>query len=233
METFDFTEDLAMELTLSTEEFPVDFDVAWQWLKYSSKSHAKDNFMKCNAVKDLDYKVFTQYRENSNGGRPTEKILLSVDCFKMWAMMANTSQGLEVRKYFLKCEKIAKAKKVEENPRLAPAREARQIAFDIRDIQDTLYEQPKLAQILIDFAISGVMEKNALSMVNLRGVAEVAAELGLPVNEKNRSSLGRFVKSKISQIPKKEKRLVNSQMLSVNVFEDTEELRELIKKYFS
>jgi len=105
-----FNQELAMQLIESTEEFPIDFDVAWQWLDYSSKSHAKVHFMKCSFLKDIDHKVFTQPRENSKGGRPTEKILLTVDCLKMWAMMANTEQGLLVRKYFLECEKIAKQK---------------------------------------------------------------------------------------------------------------------------
>ena len=42
--------------------------------------------------------------------RPTQQIYLTVECFKMWGMMAGTQQGKEVRKYFLECERIAKSK---------------------------------------------------------------------------------------------------------------------------
>ncbi|MBX9257305.1 hypothetical protein H1Q63_25855 [Desmonostoc muscorum CCALA 125] len=34
--------------------------------------------------------------------------MLSVDCFKLLAMLAETEQGDKVRLYFLECERIAK-----------------------------------------------------------------------------------------------------------------------------
>jgi phage anti-repressor protein len=105
-----FNQELAMQLIESTEDFPVDFDVAWQWIEYSRKDSAKRHFLQSNFLKGIDYNIFHTTVENSNGGRPTENILLSVECFKMWCMMANTQQGLLVRKYFLECEKIAKQK---------------------------------------------------------------------------------------------------------------------------
>ena len=45
-----FNRDLAIALLESTEEYPVDFDEAWQWLGYSTKQKAKskleENFEK-------------------------------------------------------------------------------------------------------------------------------------------------------------------------------------------
>ena len=99
---------MAMELVQSNEEFPIDFNVAWQWIEYSRKDVAKEHFMRCNFLKGMDYGIYRTSQENSNGGRPTEKILLTVDCFKMWCMLANTEKGKQVRMYFLECERIAK-----------------------------------------------------------------------------------------------------------------------------
>ena len=40
--------------------------------------------------------------------RAKEVICVTVDCFKTWAMMANTPQGKQVRLYFLECERQLK-----------------------------------------------------------------------------------------------------------------------------
>jgi hypothetical protein len=48
--------------------------------------------------------------EKWSNPRPVEIIQLSIEAFKMWAMMAGTPQGKQVRLYFLECEKIAKQK---------------------------------------------------------------------------------------------------------------------------
>lgn len=103
-----FTQELAMQLVESTEDFPINFDVAWQWLNYSNKSNAKRTFTGWSFLKGIDYEVFTQSQKDANGGRPLEKILLSVECFKRWALKLNTELSNKLVDYFLECEKIAK-----------------------------------------------------------------------------------------------------------------------------
>ena len=110
MSELNFSPEQALELFNSTDEFPVDFDVAWKWIEYSRKDNAKVHFLKCNFLEGIDYRSFLKVQGRAIGGTTTEKILLTVDCFKMWAMMANTVQGRLVRQYFLECEKIAKQK---------------------------------------------------------------------------------------------------------------------------
>lgn len=46
--------------------------------------------------------------KSPTGGRPSEQLYLTVDCFKQLCMMANTEKGREVRKYFLECERKLK-----------------------------------------------------------------------------------------------------------------------------
>ncbi len=100
-----FTLELAQSFYESADEFPIDFDDAWQWLGYAKKQNAKDllieyfeeslDFIRCGV-------------KSPNGGRPRESIVLTVDCLKEWGMISKTPQGKLIRRYFLECERIAK-----------------------------------------------------------------------------------------------------------------------------
>jgi phage anti-repressor protein len=154
MSNLNFSPEQALAIYNSTEEFPVNFDAAWVWLNYSSKGNAKVHFMKCNFEKGIDYKVFMQTQKNSNGGRPTETIKLSIDCLKVWAMMANTKQGRLVRHYFLDCEKIAKqkVKAVASTRRSAPI-------LGLPLLPEFTYDFARELSIAIMFAQFGELEK--------------------------------------------------------------------------
>jgi phage anti-repressor protein len=104
LESLGLTQDVILGQLESTEEFPVDFDQAWKWLGYSEKSKAKRTLI-AEFLAEVDFQVFAIKGENLKGGRPTEQIALTVDCFKSWAMMAQTAQGKAVRQYYLQVEK--------------------------------------------------------------------------------------------------------------------------------
>ncbi len=76
-----FTFELAQRFYTNTEEFPVDFELAWQWLGYATKASAKRKLVK-HFRKALDYKVFNNLVENLQGGRPEETIWLTYNCLK-------------------------------------------------------------------------------------------------------------------------------------------------------
>ena len=109
----EFSESLALALLESDQEFPVDFDDAWQWIGYSRKDHGKSALgwdsktktWKGPFVEGLD---FSRSSGKSSGGRCPELIMLTVDCFKSLGMMAGTEKGKEVRRYFLECERKLK-----------------------------------------------------------------------------------------------------------------------------
>jgi len=103
----DFNTETAIALLDSTNEFPVDFDDAWQWLGYATKQKAEKK-LKQNFEEGIDF--LTKGLKSSTGGRPSELIALTVDCFKSLGMTAGTEQGKQIRKYFLECEKLAKQK---------------------------------------------------------------------------------------------------------------------------
>lgn len=87
----------------TAEEFPVDFDDAWQWIGYSTKQKAAEA-LKANLIEGVDF--LTSGLKNAGGrGRPAKDIRLSIDGFKMFCMMAGTPEGRQVRLYFLECQK--------------------------------------------------------------------------------------------------------------------------------
>ena len=100
-----FSQSIAQSLVDSGEQFPVDFDDAWQWLGYTTKHKAKNKLIR-NFEEGVDFS--TKWLKTSTGGRPSELILLTIDCFKSLGMMAGTEQGKVIRKYFLECERIVK-----------------------------------------------------------------------------------------------------------------------------
>ncbi|MEO0825911.1 MAG: hypothetical protein AAFY67_09640 [Cyanobacteria bacterium J06642_9] len=107
----DFSHDLALALTRSTNEFPVDFDDAWQWIGYATKQKAKNKLLN-NFEAGLDYtltQMVKRVKGNRGGGSIRyEQIALTTDCFKSLGMMAGTQKGKEIRRYFLECERQVK-----------------------------------------------------------------------------------------------------------------------------
>jgi phage anti-repressor protein len=97
-----FSAELAQQLIESANGFPVDFDLAWQWLGFSRRDSA---LRKLKRFKDGE--DFHQIVEKTTG-RDLQRFWLSVECFKMLGMLAQTEQGDQVRSYFLECERIAK-----------------------------------------------------------------------------------------------------------------------------
>lgn len=84
----------------SGEAYPVDFDQAWQWVGYARKDYAVDALRR-SFVQGRD---FSGERRKSTGGRPSEEIRMTKDCFKQFCMLALTDKGREVRQYFIQCE---------------------------------------------------------------------------------------------------------------------------------
>lgn len=75
-------------------------NVPAKWLK-TTKGHLKETLV-YSYVKNIDYKI---KKEQSSGGRPSELIMLSPDCFKRLTMSSKTKKADEVRTYFIELEK--------------------------------------------------------------------------------------------------------------------------------
>jgi hypothetical protein len=110
----DLTPEVVFSLIQSEEEFSVDFDDAWRWIGWGKKQDGKDVLLN-NFDEEVDF--LRKGVKSPNGGRPSEWILLTVECFKSLAMMAGTAKGKQVRRYFLDCERELKRLIEEERKR--------------------------------------------------------------------------------------------------------------------
>lgn len=120
-QTLEITKDLVQSLVNSENQFPVDFDDAWQWLGYSTKQKAKNKLVdsfECGQDYTLNLKVKRVEGNRGGGSTKFEEIRLTVDCFKEMGMLAGTEQGKLVRRYYLECERIVKAVIPAQNDRL-------------------------------------------------------------------------------------------------------------------
>jgi phage anti-repressor protein len=88
----------------SDQEYPVNFEDAWQWVGYARKDNAKKMLVN-NFEENLDFSSFRQTAERETGATIKEEIWLTTDCFKEFCMLARTEKGKEARKYFVQVEK--------------------------------------------------------------------------------------------------------------------------------
>jgi hypothetical protein len=122
---------------------------------------------------------------------------------------------------------------VPEQPKLKPYEENVKVAHSIRDITDTLFDNPRLAQFLIDQTIDQCFSKALPSTeVPIKGAAEIAEALGLPINDKNRLALGRFMAKQGYEILREE-RLCNGQLRTINCYRVTPEIEKSVQLFFS
>lgn len=84
MSNLSFSIDLARQLYNSAEQFPVDFDDAYQWLDFSNKSNAKRSFFGLGFVEGADFQLVLAKSSSKKGGRPSQKIYMTIDCFSSW-----------------------------------------------------------------------------------------------------------------------------------------------------
>lgn len=122
-----------------------------------------------------------------------------------------------------------------EQPQLPPNKVALEISRDVREITDNLTDNPRLAQFLVDHAISGIMPSQAtLTGDSLQGVVEIALEMGFQVDHSSRSQLGKFVKKLCGQLNQPEKRLVNGTTREVACYPSNHpEVRQAITNFFT
>jgi hypothetical protein len=101
-------------------KFVVDFDTVWKTVDFSRRDNAK-RILEKHFTQHIDYKIGDPpncgaapllggaafSNKNLGGsGLNKENILLTVDCFKNFCMLASTSKAKEIRAYYVKMENI-------------------------------------------------------------------------------------------------------------------------------
>lgn len=113
-----FTKDLAIALLNSTDKYPVDLDDAMEWWDCRTKDGVPTSKrqlvakLKQTFDQEVDW-TFAEICAKPLNGRPADKIVMTVSCFKEMGMMLPNGKGKEIRRYFLECEQELKRLKAE------------------------------------------------------------------------------------------------------------------------
>jgi phage anti-repressor protein len=181
-----FSQELAQQLADSTEQFPVDFDLAWGWMGYTRRDNAA---RKLKHFKESNHflKVEEVVERGQGGGSARYRYWLTIDCFKSLAMMAQTEQGDQVREYFLECERIAKSK--EQKP-------MSQLELAVFSAQKLLEQETRLTAIEIQNQLLIEQNQYLSQQVKLLKSSTEALELETEANavelQRYRNGHGRY-----------------------------------------
>ena len=142
------------DLVEASTEFPVDFDDAWQWAGYAKKQTAKEK-LKNTLIEGVDFLL--KGIKSSQGGRSSEWIVMTVNAFEHFCLMANTAKGREVRQHFIGCRHALKSavnriRELELELQLAQAQSQKAIAeksvLDTRHLIVSTCSEPVQQKIL-------------------------------------------------------------------------------------
>ena len=94
-------------LNYNKEDFIISLDDIWQFLGYSQKIRAKELLVK-SFIENKDYKISksTEIKKEGRGGGNKITILLTVRCFKLLCINAETKKANENREYFIRLEEL-------------------------------------------------------------------------------------------------------------------------------
>jgi hypothetical protein len=90
----------------SRTDYVIDFDTVWEWIGYTKKTNAK-RILEEHLVLDKDYKCLllsSEEQRKGRGGKNKEKIILTINAFKLFCMKAGTKKAEEIHEYYVKLE---------------------------------------------------------------------------------------------------------------------------------
>ena len=92
----------------SRTDYVVDFDTVWEWCGFTQKVSAK-KLLEKNFIKDKDYICLLYQSEEQRkikgrGGKNKERIMLTINAFKLFCMKAGTKKAEEIHEYYVKLE---------------------------------------------------------------------------------------------------------------------------------
>jgi phage anti-repressor protein len=89
-------------------DYVVDLDDVWKWLGFSQKANTK-RVLEKNFIKNKDYKILlckNEEHKKSHGGTNKETILLNINTFKLFCLLAGTEKAKDIHKYYVRLVNI-------------------------------------------------------------------------------------------------------------------------------
>lgn len=145
----------------SEDEFCIAAEKLIEWKVFTLKSNIKRQLGKMKCIEGKD---FYSQKIKSTGGRPSENIMLSIDCFKKLCIMAKNSEGEKVRTYYLVLEKLFKKYSKEEFDRQIEEKN-RQLEEQRIVLEEEKEKALKLSTELTDEQTNAIKLKKSLTHV--------------------------------------------------------------------
>jgi hypothetical protein len=126
------------------KDFVISLDDIWNWLDFSQKIRAKELLLK-HFTKDINYKIISNnnldLKKDGRGGHNKETIVLNVNTFKLYCLLAGTEKAKNIHKYYIKLESILHQIIKEESEEFK-----NQIQLQINQIKHLEQEKNKLSK---------------------------------------------------------------------------------------
>ena len=94
----------------SRTDYVIDLDTIWEWCGFTQKVSAK-KLLEKNFIKDKDYICLLYQSEEQRkgkgkgrGGKNKERIMLTINAFKLFCMKAGTKKAEDIHEYYVKLE---------------------------------------------------------------------------------------------------------------------------------
>jgi hypothetical protein len=92
----------------SRTDYVIDLDTIWEWCGFTQKVSAK-KLLEKNFIKDKDYICLLyqseeQTKMKGRGGKNKERIMLTINAFKLFCMKAGTKKAEDIHEYYVKLE---------------------------------------------------------------------------------------------------------------------------------
>jgi phage anti-repressor protein len=97
-----------LEYSDDDTKFVINLDDIWEWVGFSTKGNAK-RLIEKTFKKDENYILKNSLilkDKQGHGGQNKEFIIMNVNTFKEFCILANTEKAKEVRKYYVKMENV-------------------------------------------------------------------------------------------------------------------------------
>jgi hypothetical protein len=147
-------------------DFVIDLDNIWKWLGFSQKIRARECLEKY-FILNVDYKTAFSLEKavieetnivKQNGGQNIKKIFLTIKCFKLLCLKAQTKKASNIHEYYIKLEEILQQIVEEETDelRLQLAEKNNIIVIQKNLLQSSIKEKQKAVEqaIIVQFPLN-------------------------------------------------------------------------------
>jgi hypothetical protein len=207
-----------------TTDFPVNLEDVVKIAGFAHKKNAK-RALENNFVLDQDYKVLKLPREQKqNAGRAEEEILLNLDTFKNLLMLVKTSQGKEIRKYYVQLEniynKIVNEERIETEKLLEEQKQLliQKESVHIKDKQQILLDSYDGKSVVYIILICGILYKFGNTDSIKRRFQEHLREIGpnikliYCIESKNNTLLENKLKENLKKTKHRKEQIINGKV---------------------